>query len=448
MKANSMTEIIYDYFTSRIRFGYFKYGEQLPSIQNIRKQFEVNPRTVQAAFLQMKNNGYIETSERKPATVIFQPDEQSELDYIQYFLSHREGIHDICLSSDIILDPVIFQYFQRQDKTSLTRIRNRLEKADFCTFKPVIMFYAEAMRPLKNSLITNLHWEMVRYLRPPYLKRPLNLENENAQASEHIKRVLDFVEAGQFDRAAEEAGVFSKKVVKGFLEDLPPSIIKKEQMEQVPFQWHIYWEHPQLCYTLAAEIMSKIDRQIYKEGDFLPTCKALSLEYEVSFITARRTISLLNDMRVTETLNGIGPRVISGKSKTSPDFSKLQIRKCLILFLQALQICSLSCENVAVHTLSSLGSKDFQVFEQEIQTFIEEGSTYLTGEACLRFIGENSPSPFIREVYGQLYRLMLWGHSLHIVFKHSEVASFNDDMTKKLCKALHNHDIPGFSKSR
>ena len=39
MQNSSMTDIIYDYFYSRILFGYFLPGDQLPSISYICRQF-------------------------------------------------------------------------------------------------------------------------------------------------------------------------------------------------------------------------------------------------------------------------------------------------------------------------------------------------------------------------------------------------------------------------
>lgn len=447
MQTRSMTEIIYDYFTSRIRFGYFMNGEQLPSIPNIRRQFGVSALTVRSALLQMKENGYIETAERVPATVIFQPDEQSRQDYIQYFLSHREGLEDVCHSSELIFGPIIHQYFQRQDMDSIKRMQSRLRNADFRTAKPVILFYAESMQVLNNTLIPNLHWEIVRYLSTPYLDRPLNFEEANSKAAAHIRRILDLLEAGQFEQAADEDEVFNENVTYQFLKKIQSSFTKNEQIktEQIPFRWHIYRDHPQLCYTVAAEIMSKIDQQIYKQGDFLPSCRALSIEYGVSFITARRTVALLNDLRVTESLNGIGARVIPGHGIASADFLQPQIRKSLILFLQAMQISSLTCRNIAIHTLSSLDDKALSLLEQDIQAHLENDTTYLTGGLCLRFIGDKSPSPFIQEVYGQLYRLMLWGHSLHMLYQKGEDTGFYTEYTGKLVDALHNHDIHSFA---
>lgn len=447
MQTSSMTEIIYDYFTSRIRFGYFMHGDPLPSIIQIRRQFGVSALTVRAVLLQMKKNGFIETSERKPATVTYRPDEQAEQEYIRYFLSHMEGMDDICRSSDIIFSPIIQQYFQKHDKASIKRMRSKLKNTDLHTARPITMFYAEAMQSLNNSLLINLHWEMVRYMSTPYLNTPLNFEEVYSQAADYIEQILDLLETGQFKQAAKEAEVFNGNITCRFFNEVRSSFPRDKTTVQIPFQWYIYREHPQLCYTLAAEIMSKIDKRIYRQGEYLPSCRALSLEYEVSLITVRRTIRLLNDLRVTETLNGIGTRVISGQNKDFPDFTHPQIRKSMILFLQALQISSFSCRNVAVHTLSSLDGNAFLSLEQDLQAYIDRKTTFLTGELCLHFIGENSPSPFIREVYSQLYRLMLWGHSLHVFFQDTENNISCNDCAKKLLKALRDHNIPRFADS-
>lgn len=106
MQNNSMTEIIYDYFSSRILFGYFLPGEQLPSIQYISRQFQVNPLTVRTALLRLREEGVIETTERKRSTVTYQPDEQQEQRYRAAFLSRREGMDDMCRNSGILFDPI------------------------------------------------------------------------------------------------------------------------------------------------------------------------------------------------------------------------------------------------------------------------------------------------------------------------------------------------------
>lgn len=62
MQNNSMTDIIYDYFSSRILFGYYLPGDRLPSIQYICRQFQVSALTARSALARMRDEGYIETA--------------------------------------------------------------------------------------------------------------------------------------------------------------------------------------------------------------------------------------------------------------------------------------------------------------------------------------------------------------------------------------------------
>lgn len=276
MQNNSMTEIIYDYFSSRILFGYFLPGEQLPSIQYICRQFQVNPLTVRTALLRLREEGVIETTERKRSTVTYQPDEQQEQRYRAAFLSRREGMDDMCRNSGILFDPIARLCLQKQTEDSIHQIRSQLKKRKGHPAKQVNMFYAEAMRPLNNPLVLNLHWEMVRYLRTPYLQHPANFDDAGAAASEHIERMLGHIEARNVEKAVEAMQAFDRDVMQRFFASLDVMLDAPEPVEQVRFEWQIYREHPQLCYTLAAELMSKIDARVYKQEALLPSCQALA----------------------------------------------------------------------------------------------------------------------------------------------------------------------------
>lgn len=446
MHNNSMADIIYDYFTSRIVFGYYLLGDQLPSISYICRQFQVSALTVRTALIRMREEGYIETTERKRSIVTFRPDEQQEQRYRNTFLSRREGMNDMCRNSDILFRPIVHYYLQRQTEDSIKQIRSQLKKRKGHPAKQINMFYAEAMRPLNNSLVLNLHWEMVRYLQPPYLQRPANFEDSDT-AAEHIEQMLSLIEAGNIEKALEMTQAFSKNVTQMFFESLGVMLDTPEPVKQIPFEWQIYREHPQMCYTLAAELMSKIDARIYKQEELLPPCQVLAQKYDVSLITMRRTLELLNDIHVTETQNGVGTRVISGRLSGPPDLSHLQIRKCLLMLLQAMQMSALTCKNVAVHTLSSLDDEDFQALEREIECLTEEGTPFLAAKACLRFIGENSSSAFIREVYRQLYLLLQWGHALHMFSQKLDAGRFYEDYAESLREKLCRRDIDGFAEN-
>ncbi len=445
MQNNSMTDIIYDYFSSRILFGYYLPGDRLPSIQYICRQFQVSALTARSALARMRDEGYIETAERKCSTVTYQPDERQEQQYRYSFLSRKAGMNDLFRNYEILFTPIVRFYLQKQSEASIKEIRAQLKTKKGHPAKQIITFYAEAMRPLNNPLALNLHWELVRYLRTPYLQRPANFEDTDALAEEHLERMLRLIEAGHTEEAADVIQTFSRNVTQKFFQSLPAIAEPAHPVEQVPFEWQIYREHPQLCYTLAAELMCKIDARIYKKNEYLPSCQSLAQEYGVSLITMRRTLELLNDICVTETKNGLGTLVVSGQSPNRPDFSQLQIRKCLLLFLQALQISALTCKNVAAHTLSALDDESFQALGREIGRHLEEHRAFLLGGTCLQFIGNNNPSAFIREVYRQLYQLLLWGHALHMFFQKPGTNHLNEIYAGRLRAALRRRDVEDFS---
>lgn len=445
MRDSSMTDILYDYFASRILFGYYVLGDTLPSASYICKHFQVSALTVRAAFARLREEGFIKTTERKLATVVYHPDEQVEQQYLQSFFARKEGMEDICRNAGLLFGPMAQVFFRQQDDISLKRIRSQLKKMQGHPAKQITLFYSEAMHPLNNALALNLYWEVVRYLRTPYLRRPVNFDDTDVQAAKHIERMLALIETRRSGQASEEMLSFSRNVTQSFWGRLPTAPDAGRQVEPCPFEWQIYRDHPQLCYTLAAKIIDRIDRGIYVLDELLPSCQALAQEYGVSLITMRRTLELLCDMRVTETHNGIGTKVVAGKNVGTPDFSHSQIRKSLILFLQALQIGALTCKSIAVHTLSFLDDTGLQALGRNIQRHTEKHKAFLIGEICLQFIGKNSPSAFIREVYRQLYQLLLWGHCLHVFFQRSGSVCYYEGCAAKLQESLRKRDIQGFA---
>ena len=56
MKADSgLNRLVYEYFEARILYGYYKYGESLPSIKKICQMFHLAQATVRAALTSFGN---------------------------------------------------------------------------------------------------------------------------------------------------------------------------------------------------------------------------------------------------------------------------------------------------------------------------------------------------------------------------------------------------------
>ncbi len=445
MQNNRMTDIIYDYFVSRILTGYYRYGDRLPSVGCICTQFQVSALTARAVLQKIRENGYIETTERKASVVIYEHDSQTVQLSVYNYLSRKKGLDDIWQTSGLIFNPIARFYFSRQNADSIRRIRSRLKKVQGHAARQIICLYSEAMQTLNNALALNLFWEVARHLHIPFLDQSASFECTDDQAVYHIKRMLKLTEGGESEKAVTEMQAFSTEVMQQFFLRLQDAYGNVPLPEQIPFQWQIYREHPQVCYTLAAEIMGRIDRQIYRPDEFLPSCQALALEYGVSSITMRRTLELLSSMHVTETLNGIGTKVSSDHTAT-PDFSHPQLRKSLIVFLQALQIAALTAESTAKHTLTAMGESGFHKLSGQVKELMENGRVYLLGKACFRFIGDNSASAFVREVYQQLYQLLLWGHVLHLIFQKPGSFDAYLSYAERMLESLHRMDAVSFAR--
>ncbi|WP_262396751.1 GntR family transcriptional regulator [Zongyangia hominis] len=137
---SSMTDIIFDYFTSRIQFGYYGYGDSLPSISYIRRHFQVSALTVRTAFSRLEDEGYIKTAERRAATVIYRQVGQLERRYAATFLTRKDGMDDICRCSGIIFDPIAATAFRRQNPAVIRQILLQLKKAEGHEAKQVAGF--------------------------------------------------------------------------------------------------------------------------------------------------------------------------------------------------------------------------------------------------------------------------------------------------------------------
>ena len=71
-KDNLLSELIYEYYESRILFGMYRYGDQLRSVSQICASFGLSRITVQAALNKLEASGYITTEQRKMAWIVYQ----------------------------------------------------------------------------------------------------------------------------------------------------------------------------------------------------------------------------------------------------------------------------------------------------------------------------------------------------------------------------------------
>ena len=69
--SNELYRLVYDYYATRILFGFYTYGDAMPSIHKICVQFRLAVPTVRTAFTYLERDGYIQVEASKVARVVY-----------------------------------------------------------------------------------------------------------------------------------------------------------------------------------------------------------------------------------------------------------------------------------------------------------------------------------------------------------------------------------------
>lgn len=447
----SLYYLIYEYYVSRILFGYYKKGQTLPSIEIICKQFRVAPQTARTALSRMQNDGYISIRVKRTSVVIFEQDEEAKKQYsINYFSAIKETVIDLYKSTKLLFYPLLVEGCTYLDENNLKDLLDIANNIDVHNQQRLISYHLIILQALENPLVLNLFWDTIKFLRFPYLRIEDDVVVYNQQMiTETFNKIINDIESSDYKSVILGFDIFQEKMVTNILNHIYSTIDIVEKIDKIPFEWYIYRTRPQLCQSIVVDLIFKIANGIYPYGNFLPSFASLAEEYKVSVSTIRRSISLLNNIGITKTLNGKGTQVIDTyKESTKPDLSKPAIKKNLIMFFHSLSFITVTCENVAKTTLKFLSEDELYLFEQKLAVQLENKSYFLSLGTCISFIGKMNPFEYIKEVYSKLYVLLLWGYSLKVYrmemhMSHEIFATFVQD----ILKALKMKDIDLFAKT-
>jgi DNA-binding transcriptional regulator YhcF (GntR family) len=118
-KENVLSELIYEYYQSRICFGIYKYGDQLKSVSQLCASFGLARNTVQTALNKLEEKGYIKTEQRRMARVIYQGTQKIFKENAgKHFVPRRDGLRDINQWGPILFSPVWEKGIKRFEQSS------------------------------------------------------------------------------------------------------------------------------------------------------------------------------------------------------------------------------------------------------------------------------------------------------------------------------------------
>lgn len=430
-KDSGVHKLVYDYYKTRILFGYYKLGDRLPSISKICSKFHLGRASISAALSLLEKEGYIQTEERKAARVAFQVEPAQVLkNAADYYVPRWEGIRDFSLCGQLLFEPLWEEGLRRWDRKNWELLCSSLSAPASGIVPLPIELYIWVYSALENKLILNLYWEGIRYIRFPYLAS----REERKLAEEDLKSI-----------SREEAIVLLNREFKesyGKIEQETFDFIEESQgkyglqhVKQIPFQWNIYRQRPQLRYTLAARVIREIFTGKYPVGSYLPSLPKMAEQYGVALSTVRRTLNLLEKLGVTKSFHGKGTQI--RMEPIEIDFNRSEIHEGLRLYQESLQLMALTIRQVSLYTLQNVPAEKRRAMARKFIRILRGEKKYLCTEIYFAFLEQECPLAMVRECYGKSKELLDWGYPFILLRKqecnfHAEYGELLEQMGQHL----------------
>lgn len=408
-KESGLQQLVYDYFETRILFGFYRYGDKLPSIQQIGAMFHLGRTTVRAALSLLEKEGYIVTEERKTAVVVFRAGVDGfEENAAKYFIPRREGMEDFEKAGLLLFVPLWEEGLRRWDQKKWELFRDEQEFTLPSGVPLPVELYIMALSTLDNTLILNLYWEGIRYVRFPYLvsKRVKGINGTK------LKDITRETMITLLNQEFETSYGYLEKKVFGFMESAKNEYGLKDA-EPIPFQWNIYRQRPQMRYSLASLIIREIMYGRYPIGGYLPTLIQMEEQFGVSLTTVRRTLSLLEELGITKSYQGKGTMVCMDHANIN--LSNPGIKKGFILYMESLQLLNLTIYGISLYTLQSVTRERRDELKEKLKKNRKSKKSSNCFEIYLIFIMKECPSAMVRECYGKLLELLAWGYPFTVL---------------------------------
>lgn len=404
MKENNRYVLLYNYLLARIHYGLYPKGGYLPSILELSDLFGVSTMVVRTAFKLLRENNILSSGTERP--VVLYNFENPRQEFPQKLLIQGEDFNDFHQSFGLVFPSIYFCGLSMCDEQDTHELRAILDRSADAWDSPLVDFLSHAAKRLRNSLIADIYYDITLFSYPTYLdylaKDKSRWEHHHSVLHKKLLEIISLMENG--NTAALQAIV--KQTYP--LIDLPLNIMDRKERNS-PYQWG----KPQICLSTASEILSRICRGKYQIDTFLPSARILSEELSVPIITMRRSIVLLNDLGVVESVNGKGTKVISpeeGLHKVKWD--NPAIRKNIMLYLESLHMLAITCRSLADLLFSCISQEEKMILKDKIRLLKGESHAGQANTLCLKALIYSSNLLSLREVYDKLFSLLVWGQPL------------------------------------
>lgn len=447
MDSNRMElhQLIYELFKRQIMFGVHHFEDTLPTMKEASEYFFVSVDTVRKAYLKLKQEGYITLSTGVGAVVSVRYGNRAIRRNIQnFFARRRTALFDLAHSTFPLLSYAQWVSLRYAGPEILDEVEA------FCTAKNTPSPYRRVQQflliynSLGNDLLIRLIWQMLLFLQAPFLSYSQNRNYFNGAGP--LRDMVQLCRKKDWKALWNAIELFQRQFISA-LRLFYNERIPKGGGEQVEFDWSIYKESSQICYSLGLKLLHEIREDSILEGTYLSAPTKIAEDNGVSLNTVRRTISILNKLGATQTVNGVGTKVLSPpESVKNRNVTHPVIQNRLLTFAQCAQILTLSCRACAQMTGVSLTKFGINAWVNQLKKVKRSGQYEIMVYTCMEFISKFSPYQALQKSYAQLLEQLFWGYPLRDMHGTREsINAFYLPYLNGLINCLEQNELLDFS---
>lgn len=438
-----LSQSVSDNLIGKIALGYYRPGSPLPPLRKLATEFGVSVRMMQLALRRLVGEGLVRVNLRGEALVA-SPIRRDRLEErIANFLAKRDALLDFRENLSILWADLFFAAIRLCGEEDLLTLEQLLKPAE-PNGLPFLLFYQVLLQKLGNPLLDDFFWDVILYTYSDY---PISCWDEARAAAftermgAHLYEILRLCGERGWVALREELIATHRETVDSFLATLD-ELAKGRPSLQIPYHWDRHPSQPQPCFSVATDLMRRSRTGEFGPGDYLPSCSQLAEEYGASPASVRMAVTLTNEMRVTESINGRGTRIVPENRAGLPDVAFPSVRRNLTAYLESLQLLSLTCNSILQRTFPGIPEGERLVCARRLRAACQAGSPIISALPA-QLVVRYSSSAVVSETYGRLTELLAWGNGLR--FADPERRKAWEPFTVELISALELGDAGRFA---
>lgn len=444
----TLSAYVYGQLLADIYNRKYKYSEKLPSLEKLCEKYHVGRNTVRTAIQKLEADGLLISSKGSAAVVSFNLNEPEQRNsYRNIIVAKRKSIKEVFETLGIIMPEIISECLRDASaeqrkilESGIKTIRDNDSLTNELQLKDTLLeLYLTILSFLENPLIHDLFYHMIQFVFFPLteeLRDDGNLQSNIIRIKKILMNAFSIILKGKLGMLQKVIKVFCAVYQEKSLSYIDKIREDRKVDEDINFTWYSNRQSEFLYNKVVIHILDAINQKEYCAGDLLPSIDVVAKQYHVSPRTVRKAMKALNQVRVIETINGVGSRVyldFYNSQSTCNQHETLQL--ILKQYDQALQLLTLLVRSYSAKDLLTICDEDLE----KIIDYIEGRDEFFV-QAIIHYILSHS-NDCMQMIYQELNKSLVMMVLVQQVLQQNDSYYTGERERVELLKALRKKDF-------